>query len=138
MTSPDRCGSDPTGNPSQVEPAAGGAPAPGTVIVFPRPGPDSRTGTGAGPDPKLRQVVGEVLRQERLHQGRTLSDVAGAASVSLPYLSEIERGRKEVSSDVLDAVIRALDLELVDVLDRAAHRLRFGAQGHRTTLVLAA
>ena len=75
-------------------------------------------------DPLLRDVLGDVLRDERLDQDRTLADVADDAAVSLPYLSEIERGRKEVSSDVLDAIIRSLDLDLAEVLKRAADRLR--------------
>ena len=71
------------------------------------------------PDPLLRDVVGAVLRSERLAQRRTLSDVASAARVSLPYLSEVERGRKEPSSEVLAAVCTALDLALADLLARS-------------------
>jgi len=81
------------------------------------------------PSPPLRELVGEVLRDERHRQARTLADVAEAAAVSLPYLSEVERGRKEVSSDVLTAIHEALGLELVDVLERASRRLRPGSQG---------
>lgn len=73
--------------------------------------------------PKLRDVIGEVLREERHEQGRTLADVAEAAAVSLPYLSEIERGTKEVSSDLLEAVHTALGLDLGEVLERANQRL---------------
>ena len=75
----------------------------------------------------LRTVIGDVLRDERQAQERTLADVAGDAAVSLPYLSEIERGRKEVSSDLLAAVGDALDLSLVEILERCVDRLR--AQG---------
>jgi hypothetical protein len=75
------------------------------------------------PEPKLRAVIGDVLRDERRAQGRTLADVASEAAVSLPYLSEIERGRKEVSSDVLGAVCDALDLPLIEVFVRSARRL---------------
>lgn len=74
--------------------------------------------------PALREVLGEVLRDERHAQDRTLAEVADEAAVSVPYLSEIERGRKEASSEVLAAVARSLDLELAEVLERAAHRLR--------------
>ncbi|MEM7339166.1 MAG: helix-turn-helix transcriptional regulator [Actinomycetota bacterium] len=77
-------------------------------------------------DLRLRHVIGDTLRTERLQQGRTLADVADEAAVSLPYLSEIERGRKEVSSDVLHAIHHALGLELDDVLERAVERLRVG------------
>jgi ribosome-binding protein aMBF1 (putative translation factor) len=90
------------------------------------------------PDPRLREVVGDVLREERHRQGRTLADVAKAASVSLPYLSEIERGRKEVSSDVLGAVAAALELRLLDVLERSVQRLRPRAQGGSGVQLMAA
>ena len=76
-----------------------------------RPGPP-----GASDEPLLRDLVGAALRRARLRQGRTLRDVADRAQVSLPYLSEIERGRKEPSSEVLAAVCRALGLHLVDLL----------------------
>jgi hypothetical protein len=52
-------------------------------------------------EPLWRDLVGDVLRRERLTQERTLKDVAGAARISMPYLSEVERGRKEASSEVL-------------------------------------
>jgi transcriptional regulator with XRE-family HTH domain len=81
------------------------------------------------PEPKLRNVIGAVLRDERRVQSRTLADVASEAAVSLPYLSEIERGRKEVSSDVLSAVCDALDLPLVEVFVRSARRLGTRPQG---------
>jgi transcriptional regulator with XRE-family HTH domain len=63
--------------------------------------------------------VGDVLRQERLAQERTLKDVADAARISMPYLSEVERGRKEASSEVLAAAAHALGLGLGDLLARA-------------------
>jgi transcriptional regulator with XRE-family HTH domain len=61
-------------------------------------------------------MLGDVLRRARLQQRRTLADVARAAKVSMPYLSELERGRKEASSEVLAAVCDALGIELSDVL----------------------
>src|SRR5262245_37995009 len=64
----------------------------------------------------LRRLVGDALRGYRVRQGRTLRDVADAARVSVPYLSEVERGRKEASSEVLAAVCEALRVELSDVL----------------------
>jgi transcriptional regulator with XRE-family HTH domain len=60
-----------------------------------------------------------VLRRERLAQERTLKDVAEAARISMPYLSELERGRKEASSEVLAAAARALGLGLGDLLSLA-------------------
>ena len=70
-------------------------------------------------EPMLRQVFGLVLRHARLAQGRTLADVAEHAQVSTPYLSEIERGLKEASSEVLAAICRALDLRALDLVARA-------------------
>ncbi|BCB91371.1 helix-turn-helix domain-containing protein [Phytohabitans suffuscus] len=73
--------------------------------------------------PLLRTLVGEVLRRRRIEQRRTLADVARAARVSLPYLSEVERGRKEASSEVLAAVCAALGLDLADFLTDVRLRL---------------
>lgn len=67
-------------------------------------------------DPLMRDLIGELLRRARTEQRRTLREVAEDAQVSLPYLSEIERGRKEASSEVLAAVYRSLGLSLTDVL----------------------
>jgi transcriptional regulator with XRE-family HTH domain len=75
------------------------------------------------PEPLLRRLVGAILRQQREDQGRTLRDVAQDARVSVAYLSEIERGRKEASSEVLAAVCRALGLRLVDLVGTAHAQL---------------
>jgi transcriptional regulator with XRE-family HTH domain len=64
----------------------------------------------------LRQVIGNVFRRLRRERGITLRELAEVAQVSVPYLSEIERGRKEPSSEILAAICRALDLELSDLL----------------------
>lgn len=64
-----------------------------------------------------------MLRRERLAQDRTLKDVAEAARISMPYLSELERGRKEASSEVLAAAARALGLGLGDLLSRTRDEL---------------
>ncbi|MBI0381834.1 helix-turn-helix domain-containing protein, partial [Streptomyces albiflaviniger] len=61
--------------------------------------------------------------RERLAQQRTLKDVAEAARISMPYLSELERGRKEASSEVLAAAARALGLRLADLLAMAQGEL---------------
>jgi transcriptional regulator with XRE-family HTH domain len=89
-------------------------------------GPDPRTVVELRPqtrrpEPLWRDVVGRALRRERRRQGRTLREVAEAARISLPYLSEVERGRKEASSEILAAAAGALQLTLVDVL-RLVHR----------------
>ncbi|NLU80738.1 helix-turn-helix transcriptional regulator [Micromonospora sp. HNM0581] len=72
----------------------------------------------------LRRVIGAVLRRERQRQRRTLREVAHAAGVSVPYLSEVERGRKEASSEVLAAICRALGLHLSDLLEEVRDELR--------------
>jgi transcriptional regulator with XRE-family HTH domain len=73
--------------------------------------------------PLMRDALGEVLRRKRLEQGRTIADVAATARVSLPYLSELERGRKEASSEVLGAVCDALQVEVADVLSEVGRSL---------------
>ena len=70
--------------------------------------------------PLLRELLGATLRAARQRQQRTLKDVADRAGVSMTYLSEIERGRKEASSEVVGAVTRALGGELVDLLTEMA------------------
>ena len=75
------------------------------------------------PRPLLRTMLGDVLRRTRREQGRTLADVARAAKVSMPYLSEVERGRKEASSEVLAAICDALGIELSDLLVEVGHGL---------------
>jgi transcriptional regulator with XRE-family HTH domain len=74
-------------------------------------------------EPLLRTLLGDVLRRARHGQRRTLADVAEAARVSMPYLSELERGRKEASSEVLAAVCAALRVELSDVLAEVGREL---------------
>ena len=64
----------------------------------------------------LRRIIGEALRNRRRAQRRTLRDVSTSANVSLGYLSEIERGHKEASSELLAAICEALDTRLSDVL----------------------
>ena len=64
----------------------------------------------------VRELIGESLREERVGQSRTLREVSKAARVSLGYISEIERGQKEASSELLASLCSALDLPLSDVL----------------------
>lgn len=71
----------------------------------------------------LRHEIGDVLRDFRLQRGHTLRKVAGEASVALGYLSELERGQKEASSEVLAAVAEALDVNLSDIICEVGHRL---------------
>jgi transcriptional regulator with XRE-family HTH domain len=75
------------------------------------------------PSPLLRTIVGGVLRRTRLSQRRTLADVAASARISMQYLSELERGRKEASSEILAALCAALGLDLSDLLAAVGHDL---------------
>ncbi|KGA03737.1 hypothetical protein GM49_0460 [freshwater metagenome] len=72
----------------------------------------------------LRTHIGSALRQERISQGRTLRDVAKGARVSLGYLSEVERGQKEASSELLNSICQALDLSLLTVMSDVTIALR--------------
>ena len=74
-------------------------------------------------EPLWRDLVGDVLRRERQAQQRTLKEVAEAARISMPYLSEVERGRKEASSEILAAAAQALGLTLSDLLARTQGEL---------------
>jgi len=71
----------------------------------------------------LREVIGDVLRRARTSQGRTLREVSDSARVSLGYLSEVERGRKEASSELLTAICTALEVPLSELLTDAAAEL---------------
>lgn len=71
----------------------------------------------------LRRELGDVLRESRLEQHRTLRDVASVARVSLGYLSEIERGEKEASSELLASIAAALELPLSQVMHDVSTRL---------------
>ncbi len=68
----------------------------------------------------LREAIGDRLRHARTNQRRTLREVSRAARVSLGYLSEVERGRKEASSELLAAICEALDLPLSVLLSNVA------------------
>lgn len=71
----------------------------------------------------LREVIGEVLRRHRTRQGRTLRDVSAAAAVSLGYLSEVERGKKEPSSELLAAICEALRVPITLLLREVSEEL---------------
>jgi XRE family transcriptional regulator, stress-response regulator len=72
----------------------------------------------------LRRVLGDTLRGRRLRQRRTLREVSGAARVSLGYLSEVERGQKEASSELLASICDALDVKLSDLLSEVSETMR--------------
>lgn len=107
---------------------AGGVSSGAAVdVAGPRPGTSREARTFREQrtfrEPLWRDVVGEVLREERQTKERTLKDVADAARISMPYLSEIERGRKEASSEVLAAATRALGISMTELLVRVRLRL---------------
>lgn len=83
----------------------------------------------------LRESVGEVLRQARTTQGRTLREVSDSARVSLGYLSEVERGRKEASSELLNAICAALEIPLSAVLFDAGSRLARAERAERVPTI---
>ena len=109
--------STPAPNEAHVIPLRPRIPPPGSGRAPSTP--QRPRGTPQAPTPReplWRHLVGDALRRERLAQDRTLKDVAEAARISMPYLSELERGRKEASSEVLAAAAHALGLGLSDLL----------------------
>jgi DNA-binding XRE family transcriptional regulator len=91
------------------------------ILPFPQrrtPAPDRE------PEPLWREVLGRSLRAAREEQGGRLVDIAERAGISPQYLSEIERGRKEPSSEMIAAVTGALDLDLADLLAGIAGAVR--------------
>jgi transcriptional regulator with XRE-family HTH domain len=76
----------------------------------------------------LRTQLGNTLRGHRQSQRRTLRDVSGRARVSLGYLSEVERGQKEASSELLAAICAALDLPLSTVLNVVSEKMALHEQ----------
>ncbi|TBN56511.1 XRE family transcriptional regulator [Glaciihabitans arcticus] len=87
------------------------------------------------PEPLWRELVGESLRARRLAAGKTLAETAARAGISPQYLSEIERGLKEPSSEMIAAVLGALGTTLVDLTTDVAEQL---APSRSETMLLAA
>jgi transcriptional regulator with XRE-family HTH domain len=71
----------------------------------------------------LRTYIGKTLRDSRVSQGRTLREVASSARVSLGYLSEVERGQKEASSELLGSIAQALDLTLGRIMSQVSEEI---------------
>ena len=82
----------------------------------------------------LRRVIGDALRAQRQAQHRTLREVSTAANVSLGYLSEIERGQKEASSELLSAICDALGIAQSEVLREASDTLALAEQMDRVLI----
>lgn len=92
-----------------------------TEIVRLHAVPDHRT---IRPEPLWREVLGQRLRALRARRGETLTEIAERAGISPQYLSEIERGRKDPSSEVLAAVAGALEVALIDLTAQVTLDLR--------------
>jgi transcriptional regulator with XRE-family HTH domain len=75
----------------------------------------------------FRKSMGEVLRAERIARDLTLRDVSKSAYIALGFLSEIERGKKELSSGVLASICASLDVTVPDTLERIANHMRVSA-----------
>ncbi|MEG9249629.1 helix-turn-helix transcriptional regulator [Arthrobacter sp. Soc17.1.1.1] len=82
--------------------------------------------TRPGREPLLREAYGDVLRDLRLDRGERLTDVAGRAAISPQYLSEIERGRKDASSEILAAIARSLGVTVRTLSSHATTRMARG------------
>jgi transcriptional regulator with XRE-family HTH domain len=82
----------------------------------------------------LRQLLGDVLRRLRLRQGRTLREVSASARVSLGYLSEVERGQKEASSELLSAICGALNTPLSQVFREVSDNFALAELQHEPVL----
>jgi len=100
-------------------PGAVKSPAPATVPVVGQ----GRDAKGGARMVVLRREIGDVLRDARQRQGRTLREVSSAARVSLGYLSEVERGQKEASSELLSSICDALDVPMSLVLREVSDRV---------------
>ena len=86
----------------------------------------------------IRKVMGETLRELRVNAGMTLREVSMASMVSLGYLSEIERGHKEASSEVVFSIAQALDVSLSDLMITISTKLAALEAARQTRLVSAA
>ncbi len=112
----------------------------GEILYFPSPATTARRRDAAPPkrhlpdalpeqtdrsrrEPLLREVYGDVLRELRQDRGERLTDVAGRAAISPQYLSEIERGRKDPSSEILASVARSLGVTVRTLSAHVATRM---------------
>ena len=102
------------------------------IVPFPR-APRPVRPPSNGPEPLWRELLGDQLRRRRHERGETLTETAEKAGVSPQYLSEVERGRKEPSSEMIAAIAGALDSTLIDLTSAVADDLRQAAP--RTAVV---
>lgn len=93
------------------------------IVPFPRaPRPDRSS--SPEPEPLWRDLLGDQLRRRRHDRGETLTATAEKAGVSPQYLSEVERGRKEPSSEMIAAIAGALDTSILELASAVAEELR--------------
>ena len=128
--------------PAGEPPADDRAHAPGrrrdpAAVPLPAARPPTAS-SAAGPEPLWREVAGTVLRDERWRQRRTLAQVAERAGMSVQYLSELERGRKEASSEMLGAACGSLGLGLGEFAARCARAITSAAARPSGPVLLAA
>lgn len=96
------------------------------IVPFPR-APHPVRPPSNGPEPLWRELLGDQLRRRRHDRGETLTETAEKAGVSPQYLSEVERGRKEPSSEMIAAIAGALDSSLIELTSAVADGLRQAA-----------
>lgn len=112
------------------------------IIPLPTPSAPRSPRPPRDPEPLWRDALGDQLRRLRHERGERLADTAERAGVSPQYLSEIERGLKEPSSEMIAAVAGALEVTLVELTAAVADELRRAAASTsapvRTTVALAA
>jgi transcriptional regulator with XRE-family HTH domain len=83
----------------------------------------------------LRRLLGDVLRRRRQEQGRTLREVSALARVSLGYLSEVERGQKEASSELLASICDALGVRMSDLMREVADTIAVAERATTVTVL---
>jgi len=103
-----------------------------TMTIRALPSPSDRVRRRARP--LWRQLAGDVLREHRLDAGLRLRDVAERAGMSTQYLSEVERGRKEPSSEMLESICGALGVDLLDLVRGVGRRLAVSGPARREPL----
>ncbi|MFS0894617.1 helix-turn-helix domain-containing protein [Microbacterium sp. 179-I 3D3 NHS] len=94
------------------------------IVPFPSTPRPARRPRPIDPEPLWRQLVGEELRRRRHERQETLAETARKAGVSPQYLSEVERGLKEPSSEMIAAIGGALGTSLIDLTSAVADQLR--------------
>jgi transcriptional regulator with XRE-family HTH domain len=104
----------------------------GDVVPMTRILEKARPESRPEPEPLWREALGRQLRTERAARGDRIADVAGRAGVSPQYLSEVERGRKDPSSEILSALAGAVDLTVRELTRRAGVHLSAAPAGQVT------